>query len=71
MLSILEKKGPTTKGVFLVSPSVTLCQKIKDKLDLEEEVDLNKQSVYVVAWIFKVGEFLPLSTLRIPPSPWE
>eukprot|EP00073_Rattus_norvegicus_P044598 XP_017446740.1 PREDICTED: uncharacterized protein RGD1563562 isoform X2 [Rattus norvegicus] len=53
MLSLLKRKGPTTKGVFTVSPSVTLCQTVKDKLDSDEEVDINKQSVHVVAWIFK------------------
>uniref|UniRef100_D3ZH11 Rho-GAP domain-containing protein n=1 Tax=Rattus norvegicus TaxID=10116 RepID=D3ZH11_RAT len=53
MLSLLKRKGPTTKGVFTVSPSVTLRQTVKDKLDSDEEVDMNKQSVHVVAWIFK------------------
>uniref|UniRef100_A0ABK0LB85 RalA binding protein 1 like 1 n=1 Tax=Rattus norvegicus TaxID=10116 RepID=A0ABK0LB85_RAT len=53
MLYLLKKKGPTTTGVFLEPPSITLWQTVKDKLDSEEEVDMNKQSVNVVAWIFK------------------
>nr|XP_038959631.1 rho GTPase-activating protein 20-like isoform X3 [Rattus norvegicus] len=53
MLSLLKREGPTTEGVFLLRPSITLCQTIKDKLDSEEEVDMNKQSVHVVSWIFK------------------
>lgn len=68
MLSLLKRKGPTTEGVFLVRPSITLCQSFKDKLDSEEEVDMNKQSVHVVSWVFKVGKVLPSSTLRIPES---
>jgi len=62
MLYLLKKNGLTTTGVFLEPPSTTLCQTVKDKLDSEEEVDINKQSVNVVAWIFKVGNVLPLST---------
>lgn len=62
MLYLLKKKGPTTTGVFLEPPSITLCQTVKDKFDLEEEVDINKQSVNVMAWIFKVGNVLPSST---------
>lgn len=53
MLYLLKKNGLTTTGVFLEPPSTTLCQTVKDKLDSEEEVDINKQSVNVVAWIFK------------------
>lgn len=68
MLSLLKREGPTTEGVFLVRPSITLCQTIKDKLDSEEEVDMNKQSVHVVSWIFKVGKVPPSSTLRVPES---
>lgn len=37
MLYLLKKKGPTTTGVFLEPPSITLCQTVKDKLDSEEE----------------------------------
>eukprot|EP00073_Rattus_norvegicus_P044575 XP_017446711.1 PREDICTED: uncharacterized protein LOC100910852 isoform X3 [Rattus norvegicus] len=53
MLYVLKKKGPTTKGVFIEPPSTTLFQTVKDKLDSGEEVDIEKQSVHVVAWIFK------------------
>nr|AAU43630.1 GTPase activating protein testicular GAP1 [Rattus norvegicus] len=53
MLYLLKKEGPTTKGVFIEPPSTTLFQTVKDKLDSGEEVDIEKQSVHVVAWIFK------------------
>ncbi|XP_063138947.1 uncharacterized protein Tgap1l6 isoform X1 [Rattus norvegicus] len=53
MLSLLKREGPTTEGVFIIHPSITMCQTIKDKLDSEEEVDMNKLSVHVVSWIFK------------------
>ncbi|XP_038938168.1 rho GTPase-activating protein 20-like isoform X4 [Rattus norvegicus] len=43
MLYILKKKGPTTKSVFIEPPSIILFQTVKDKLDSEEEVDINKQ----------------------------
>lgn len=53
MLYLLKEKGPTSTVVFLEPLSISLCQTVKDKLDSEEEVDINKQSVNVVTWIFK------------------
>lgn len=54
MLYLLKEKGPTSTVVFLEPLSISLCQTVKDKLDSEEEVDINKQSVNVVTWIFKM-----------------
>ncbi|XP_063138954.1 rho GTPase-activating protein 20-like isoform X4 [Rattus norvegicus] len=56
MLSRIKDKGPTTDGIFLLTPNGTLCKTIKERLDNGENVDIHHQSVHVVAWILK--EFL-------------
>ncbi|XP_076788193.1 rho GTPase-activating protein 20-like [Arvicanthis niloticus] len=56
ILSLINEKGPTTEGIFIISPNGTMCKTLKEKMDSGEEVDIKHQSVHVVAWILK--EFL-------------
>lgn len=68
MLSLLNKKGPTTEGIFIVPPDISLLETLKEKFDSGEEIDINNQSVHDVAWMLKVGKVLASSTPRIPLS---
>lgn len=68
ILSLIKAKGPTTEGIFFISPNERVCKTLKERLDSGEEVDIEHQSVHVVVWILKVGNILASSTLRIPVS---
>ncbi|GAB1287486.1 Predicted gene 1527 [Apodemus speciosus] len=56
ILSLLREKGPTTEGIFNISPNKTLCKIVKEKLDSGQKVDIRRHSVHVATWILK--EFL-------------
>nr|XP_034357408.1 rho GTPase-activating protein 20-like isoform X1 [Arvicanthis niloticus] len=53
MLSLLNNKGPTTEGIFIVPPDISLLESLKEKFASGEEVDINNQSVHEVAWMLK------------------
>lgn len=65
MLSLINEKGTNTEGIFIIPPNITSHQSPQEKLDCEEDVNINSQSVYMVACILKVGKVLASSTLRI------
>lgn len=68
ILSLINEKGPTTEGIFIISPNETMCKTLKEKMDSGEDVDIKHQPIHVVAWILKVGQVLASCTLRIPES---
>ena len=62
MLLFLNQKGPLTKGIFRQSANVKSCRELKEKLNSGAEVQLDCESIFVIASVLKVGKFLPSST---------
>lgn len=62
MLFFLNQKGPLTKGIFRQSANVKSCRELKEKLNSGAEVQLDCESIFVIASVLKVGKFLPSST---------
>ncbi|XP_049976181.1 rho GTPase-activating protein 20-like [Alexandromys fortis] len=56
ILSFISEKGPITKGIFRTSGDIRAFRALKERLDSGTEVNLNNESVPVVASILK--EFL-------------
>lgn len=62
MLFFLNQKGPLTKGIFRQSANVKSCRELKEKLNSGAEVQLDCESIFVIASVLKVGKVLPSST---------
>ena len=65
MLSFINQKGPLTEGNFRKSASIKSCRALKEKLNSGDKVNLDDESVLMVASILKVGNVLSLSTHRV------
>ena len=66
ILSFISKKGPITKGIFRTSGDRRAFRALKERLDSGTEVNLNNESVPVVASILKVGRVLASAALKNP-----
>lgn len=64
MLFFLNQKGPLTKGIFRQSANVKSCRELKEKLNSGTEVQLDCESIFVIASVLKVGKFF----LHLPHS---
>ncbi|XP_047609338.1 rho GTPase-activating protein 20 [Phacochoerus africanus] len=53
MLSLLNQKGPLTKGIFRQSANVKSCRELKEKLNSGVEVQLDCESIFVIASVLK------------------
>ncbi|XP_077921682.1 rho GTPase-activating protein 20-like, partial [Halichoerus grypus] len=53
MLSFINQKGPLTEGIFSKSANIKSCRILKDKLNSGVKVNLNSESVHVVASVLK------------------
>ncbi|XP_069869529.1 rho GTPase-activating protein 20-like [Dipodomys merriami] len=53
MLCFLNHKGPLTKGIFRQSANVKSCRELKEKLNSGVEVNLDCESVFVIASVLK------------------
>ncbi|XP_066895002.1 rho GTPase-activating protein 20 isoform X3 [Kogia breviceps] len=53
MLFFLNQKGPLTKGIFRQSANVKSCRELKEKLNSGAEVQLDCESVFVIASVLK------------------
>uniref|UniRef100_A0A8C3VW39 Rho GTPase-activating protein 20 n=2 Tax=Catagonus wagneri TaxID=51154 RepID=A0A8C3VW39_9CETA len=53
MLSFLNQKGPLTKGIFRQSANVKSCRELKEKLNSGVEVQLDCESIFVIASVLK------------------
>ena len=53
LLLQLLKEGPATVGIFRRSPNARAMREVRNKLDEEEEVDLQECSVFVTAALLK------------------
>uniref|UniRef100_A0A8C0RRX2 Rho-GAP domain-containing protein n=1 Tax=Canis lupus familiaris TaxID=9615 RepID=A0A8C0RRX2_CANLF len=53
MLSFINQKGPLTKGIFRKSGSRKSCRILKEKLNSGDRVNLDSESVLVVASVLK------------------
>ncbi|XP_006153220.1 rho GTPase-activating protein 20 [Tupaia chinensis] len=53
MLFILNQKGPLTEGIFRKSANIKSCRVLKEKLNSRVKVDMDSESVIVVASVFK------------------
>lgn len=62
MLSFINQKGPLTEGIFRKSASIKECRALKEKLNSGDKVNLDDESVLVVASVLKVEKVLALST---------
>ena len=62
MLSFINQKGPLMKDIFRKSGSRKSCRILKEKLNIGDRVNLDSESVLVVASVLKVGKVLALST---------
>lgn len=62
MLCFLKQKGPLTEGIFRKSANMKLCRALKETLNAGDKVNLDCESVLVVACVLKVGKLLALST---------
>nr|XP_012418242.1 PREDICTED: rho GTPase-activating protein 20-like [Odobenus rosmarus divergens] len=62
MLSFINQKGPLTEGIFRKSANIKSCRVLKEKLNSGHKVNLDSESVLVVASVLKVGKVLALST---------
>ncbi|ELW62619.1 Rho GTPase-activating protein 20 [Tupaia chinensis] len=67
MLFILNQKGPLTEGIFRKSANIKSCRVLKEKLNSRVKVDMDSESVIVVASVFKVSfiQFLIENYLKI------
>ncbi|KAM4828389.1 rho GTPase-activating protein 20 isoform 2-T2 [Thomomys bottae] len=53
MLCFLNHKGPLTKGIFRQSANVKSCRELKEKLNSGAEVNLDCESIFVIASVLK------------------
>ncbi|XP_067607076.1 rho GTPase-activating protein 20 isoform X3 [Pseudorca crassidens] len=53
MLFFLNQKGPLTKGIFRQSANVKSCRELKEKLNSGAEVQLDCESIFVIASVLK------------------
>ncbi|XP_048199761.1 rho GTPase-activating protein 20 [Perognathus longimembris pacificus] len=53
MLCFLNHKGPLTKGIFRQSANVKSCRELKEKLNSGVEVNLDCESIFVIASVLK------------------
>ncbi|XP_070094475.1 rho GTPase-activating protein 20-like isoform X1 [Equus caballus] len=53
MLCFLKQKGPLTEGIFRKSANMKLCRALKETLNAGDKVNLNCESVLVVACVLK------------------
>uniref|UniRef100_F1S1S8 Uncharacterized protein n=1 Tax=Sus scrofa TaxID=9823 RepID=F1S1S8_PIG len=53
MLSFINQKGPLTEGIFRKSASIKECRALKEKLNSGDKVNLDDESVLVVASVLK------------------
>ncbi|XP_061296225.1 rho GTPase-activating protein 20 isoform X1 [Bos javanicus] len=53
MLLFLNQKGPLTKGIFRQSANVKSCRELKEKLNSGAEVQLDCESIFVIASVLK------------------
>ena len=49
MLCFINQKGPLTEGIFRKSASMKSCRVLKEKLNSGDKVNLDSESVLVVA----------------------
>ncbi|XP_053328971.1 rho GTPase-activating protein 20-like [Spea bombifrons] len=49
MLMVLYEEGPNTKGIFRRSANAKTCKELKEKLISGDEVQINRESVFVAA----------------------
>ena len=54
MLSFINQKGPFTEGIFRKSASIKSCRALKEKLNSGNKVNLDDESIRVVASVLKV-----------------
>ncbi|CAD7670245.1 unnamed protein product [Nyctereutes procyonoides] len=54
MLSFINQKGPLMEGIFRKSASIKSCRILKEKLNSGDTVNLDSESVLVVASVFKL-----------------
>uniref|UniRef100_A0A3Q7Q0E1 Rho GTPase-activating protein 20-like n=1 Tax=Callorhinus ursinus TaxID=34884 RepID=A0A3Q7Q0E1_CALUR len=53
MLSFINQKGPLTEGIFRKSANIKSCRVLKEKLNSGDKVNLDSESVLVVASVLK------------------
>nr|CAI9698041.1 unnamed protein product [Rangifer tarandus platyrhynchus] len=53
MLSFINQKGPFTEGIFRKSASIKSCRALKEKLNSGDKVNLDDESLLVVASVLK------------------
>ncbi|EPY73357.1 rho GTPase-activating protein 20-like protein [Camelus ferus] len=53
MLSIINQKGPLTKRIFLKNASKTSCRALKQRLDSGDTVNMEDESILVLASVLK------------------
>ncbi|KAM8812517.1 rho GTPase-activating protein 20 isoform 2-T2 [Rhynchonycteris naso] len=53
MLVFLNQKGPFTKGIFRQSANVRSCRELKEKMNSGVEVQLDCESIFVIASVLK------------------
>ncbi|XP_038310711.1 uncharacterized protein LOC102152069 isoform X3 [Canis lupus familiaris] len=63
MLSFINQKGPLTKGIFRKSGSRKSCRILKEKLNSGDRVNLDSESVLVVASVLKSARLYSSSLL--------
>ncbi|GCC29507.1 rho GTPase-activating protein 20 isoform X1 [Chiloscyllium punctatum] len=56
MLVLLYHEGPSTKGIFRRSANAKICKELKEKLNSGNEVQMDKESVFVAAAV--ITDFL-------------
>lgn len=61
MLCFINQQGPLTEGIFRKSANMKSCRILKEKLNSGDKVNLDDESVLVVASVLKVGKVLALS----------
>lgn len=62
MLCFINQKGPLTEGIFRKSANMKSCRVLKEKLNSGDKVNLDSESVLVVASVLKVRKVLAIST---------
>ncbi|XP_072827011.1 rho GTPase-activating protein 20-like [Vicugna pacos] len=65
MLKFINQKGPLIEGIFRKSASIKLCRALKEELNSGDKVNLEDESVPVVASVIKAEKVLALSTYRV------
>ena len=54
MLSVINEKGPFTEGIFRKSAGIKSCRALKENLNSGNKVNLDDESICVVASVLKV-----------------